>query len=227
MYPSGNADLLYERLKCPLEGRDRRGRRVQLNDAFLGGGSDCVFFEIKGRWLREDVLTGAPEEYQRREKYSGKVGVGQLARNISRLAQGEWKAEADELAGIERVFPVMAVYDDRLDAPLHPRFLAMEFARCLSGKDTLGHVRLGKWVIAPLTVMTTDDLEVLEGSLREFGLCELLRDYAHECTDRFVSLHNFMASFPKYSRNLQESARIRRAFSGELRALDGMLSARN
>ncbi len=228
MYPSGSAGVLYDRLKCPLEGRDERGRPVQLADAFLSGGSECVFFEIKGKWLREDVLAGAPEEYQRhiRQKYSGKVGVGQLARNISKLAKEEWGAEAEELTGVNRVFPVMVVYDDRLDAPLHPRFLAMEFARCFAGEDTLGQVRLGKWIIAPLTVMTIDILEVLESSVREFGVCELLKDYSRECTDRFVSLHNFMASFPKYSRNLLESIRVRAAFSAELRALEEELSAR-
>jgi hypothetical protein len=229
MYPSGSASVLYDRLKCPLEGRDERSRPVELADAFLSGGSECVFSEIKGKWLREDVLAGAPEEYQRhiREKYSGKVGVGQLARNISKLAKEEWRAEGKELIGVEHAFPMMVVYDGRLDAPLHPRFLAMEFARCLSGNDILGYVRLGKWTIAPLTVMTIDDLELLEGSVREFGLCELLKDYSRECTDRFVSLHNFMASFPKYSRNLLESARVRAAFSAELRALEEKLGARN
>lgn len=72
----------------------------------------------------------------------------------------------------------MVVYDDRLDAPLHPRFLAIEFAVCLSGDETLEHVRVGKWIIAPLTVMTIDNLEILEGSIGEFGLCELLKDYS-------------------------------------------------
>ena len=229
MYPSGNAGMLYDRLRCPLEGRDEKGRPVQLADAFLGGGSECAFFEIKGKWLRGDVLAGAPEEYQRhiREKYSGKVGVGQLARNISKLANEKWRVEAEELTGVESVFPLMIVYDDRLDAPLHPRFLALEFARRLYEDDTLQHVRVGKWTIAPLTTMTIDDLEVLEGSVREFGLCELLKDYSRECTDRFVSLHNFMASFPKYSRNLLESSRVRAAFSAELRALEEELGARN
>lgn len=71
--------------------------------------------------------------------------------------------------------------------------------------------------------MTIDDLEVLEGPVREFGLCELLNDYSRECTDRFVSLHNFMATFPKYSRHLLESARVRAAFSAELRSLEEKL----
>lgn len=222
MYPSSSGGLLYDRLTCPFEGSNEKGRPVQLADAFLGGGSECVFFEIKGKWLRENVLSGAPEEYQThvREKYSGKVGVGQLARNISKLAKKEWRTEADELTGTQNVFPVMVVYDDRLDAPLHPRFLALEFAHCLSDDDTLRYVRFGEWIIAPLTLMTIDSLELLESSMRGFGLCELLKDYSRECTDRFVSLHNFMVSVPKYSRNLFESERVRAAFSAELRALE-------
>jgi hypothetical protein len=75
--------------------------------------------------------------------------------------------------------------------------------------------------------LTIDNLELLEGSLREFGLCELLQDYSRECTDRFVSLHNLMASFPKYSRNLFESQRVRAAFSCELGRLEGKLDARS
>ena len=227
MYPSGGSRVLYDRLKCPLAGRDEKGRLIQLADAFLGGGPECALFEIKGRWLRNDMLAGAPEEYQRhiREKYSGKVGVGQLARNLSKLANEEWKAEASDVNGVESAFPVMIVYDDRLDAPLHPRFLAIEFARRLYDEDALRHVRVGNWTIAPLTTMTIDDLEVLEGSVREFGLCELLRDYSRECADRFVSLHNFMASSPKYSKHLLESERVRSAFSAELRSLEEKLHA--
>jgi len=144
----------------------------------------------------------------------------------SKLAKEEWRAEAEAPIGVEHAFPVVVLYDDRLDAPPHPRFLAMEFARCLSGNETLEHVRVGKWIIAPLTVMTVDNLEILEGSVGKFGLCELLKDYSRECTDRFVSLHNFMASFPKYSRNLLDSTRVRAAFSAELRALEEELSAR-
>jgi hypothetical protein len=173
------------------------------------------------------MLAGAPEEYQKhiREKYSGKVGVGQLQRNISKLANEEWKPETSEVSGVEIAFPVMIVYDDRLDAPLHARFLAIEFARQLYADDALKYVRVGKWTIAPLTTMTIDDLEVLEG-VRDFGLCELLNDYSRECTDRFVSLHNFMSSFPKYSRHLLESARVRAAFSAELRSLEEKLKSR-
>jgi hypothetical protein len=227
MYPSPESTLLYDRLRLPLRGRDKRGSEIQLADAFLGGGPECVFFEIKGRWLREDVLARAPEYYQQhiREKYSGKVGVGQLARNISDLAHEECNPEGEELTGIEYVFPVMLVYDDRLDAPLHPRFLAQEFARCLCGDDALRYTRVGKWMVAPLTVMTLDNLELLEASVRAFGLFELLRDYSRECIERYVSLHNFMASFPRYSRNLFESGRVRAAFSAELRTLEEKFTA--
>ena len=61
--------------------------------------------------------------------------------------------------------------------------------------------------------------------MREFGLCELLRDYSRECTDRFVSLRNFMASSPKYSKHVLESERVRSAFSAELRSLEEKLHA--
>ena len=201
---------------------------MQLADAFLGGGSECIFFEIKGRWLKEEVLVGAPEDYQKelRDKYSGeKIGVGQIVCNILGLANRRLQTEGEELRGVERIFPVLVAYDYRLDAPLHPRFLARDFARGLSGDDTIREIRAGVWSVAPLTVMTIDDFEILESSVGEFSLCELLRDYSRECGDRFVSLHNFMASYVKYAQKMRENARVRSAFSAELRALEERFEA--
>jgi hypothetical protein len=75
-----------------------------------------------------------------------------------------------------------------------PSVLAREFSRTLCGYDSPGHTQIGEFTVAPLTVMTINDLEILEYSVREFSLGELLRDYSLECPDRFMSLHNFMAS---------------------------------
>jgi hypothetical protein len=163
MYPSVGSGLLYDRLRCPLRGNDQKGREVQLADAFLGGNSEAVFFEIKGRWLKEEVLAAAPEDYQKqlRDKYSGKTGVGQIVRNILTLTNGQSRTEGEELAGVERIFPVLVAYEYRLDAPLHPRFLAQDFARGLSGDDTIREIRVGAWSVAPLTVMTIDDFRNL------------------------------------------------------------------
>ncbi len=78
--------------------------------------------------------------------------------------------------------------------------------------------------MAPLTVMTIDDLEILESSLREFSLCDLLKDYSHECPDRYLSLHNFMASSRNYSSKFFENERARSEFSKELRTLEEVFS---
>ena len=105
-------------------GRGARGAEVELADAYLGGGAEGVLFEIKGKWLRDDVLSGAPENYQEhvRQKYAGH-GVGQIAQSISKLASGEWSPVKNELAGVRYIFPVLVTDDEKLDAPLHPRFL--------------------------------------------------------------------------------------------------------
>ena len=58
--------------------------------------------------------------------------------------------------------------------------------------------------MAPLTVMTIQDLENLETSIGNFSLANLLADYSRECPDRMRSLHNFIALSdygPKIERN--------------------------
>jgi hypothetical protein len=56
----------------------------------------------------------------------------------------------------------------------------------------LGTVPAGKRV-APLTIITIQDLENLERSIEGFGFIDMLRDYDRECPDRMRSLHNFLA----------------------------------
>lgn len=45
-----------------------------------------------------------------------------------------------------------------------------------------------------LIIMTTEDLEDLEVSVRNFGFKELLTDYSKECPDRLVNLRNYIVS---------------------------------
>ena len=73
-----------------------------------------------------------------------------------------------------------------MDAPALGQFLESEF------RSLLGTVPRGKHV-RPLTVMTIQDLENLEGSVNAFSFVRLLDDYAQECPDRVRSLHNFIA----------------------------------
>ena len=48
--------------------------------------------------------------------------------------------------------------------------------------------------MAPLILITIDDLESLESSLSNFTLVSLLRSYSAATPDRLVSLHNFLSA---------------------------------
>ena len=62
--------------------------------------------------------------------------------------------------------------------------------------------------VMPLTVMTITDLENLEFSVDQFGMRQLLADYAVAHPDALVSLHNFMAVDPRYADKLKPSAQL-------------------
>ena len=87
------------------------------------------------------------------------------------------------------LYPVLVVHDGRLDAPALGNFLEVDF------RALLGPVPEGKHV-APLTIMTINDLENLEKSVSAFGLLDLLADYSRECPDRMRSLHNYTVYSP-------------------------------
>jgi len=58
--------------------------------------------------------------------------------------------------------------------------------------------------VAPLTIMTVQDLENLEKSIGHFSLADLLASYTRECPDRMRSLHNFIA-FSEFGKMIEPS----------------------
>src|SRR6267142_2606929 len=81
------------------------------------------------------------------------------------------RAERHEFANTSVIYPVLVVHDTRLDAPALGHFLENDF------RSLLGTVPPGKRV-APLTVMTIQDLENLERSVESFSFVKLLEDYS-------------------------------------------------
>jgi hypothetical protein len=81
----------------------------------------------------------------------------------------------------------------------------------LQGEPLLtGHVRKNGLDIAPLTLMTIDDFELLETSTRYFALEALLADYTKAVPDRMTTLHNFIAMTEPYHSQLRGSVRLER-----------------
>ncbi|WP_437999875.1 hypothetical protein WMF26_08260 [Sorangium sp. So ce185] len=208
MYPPLSAPLL-DRFTCNPHGVTKSGDDVEVADALLLYIDEAVLFETKGVFVREDATqhdgidaylielrkkygVGAGGPKDRRAK-----GAGQLAKSIHRLAERELTLAVPDWKWVRIVYPVLVVYDTALSSPGHAEFFQEEFARALEPDDTFasGYMRKVSLRVAPLTVMTIEDLEVLESSVRNFQLVDLLKDYA--CTTRGgvrMSLRDFMAS---------------------------------
>lgn len=191
----------------------------------MTGIDEIALVEAKAVWVRDDtVLTADPTQYlaQLRRKYGAepdedgdgkpKKGIAQLARSIGRIAAGTWIANDDSLFSARGIYPVLLVHDTLLSAPVHGHFLAKEFERFLQPDESFasGYMRKGRFHVSPLALMTIDDLELLETSVEEFALIDLLRDYSAQCPDRFVSLHNLprrvaLRRAPAHVRNRRSS----------------------
>lgn len=210
MYPSRPG--LVDRLDFNVPGADASGRPFEI-DAALNDVTEAAIFEMKAAWLREDTIID--DNYETflnhiRSKYgalpgSGErdKGVAQLARIIGSIVRDEWTGRGGEFAKAKVLYPVLVVHDARLDAPALGNFLLQEFTALL------GAIPKGKR-IAPLCVMTINDLEMMESSVGQFSMCGLLADYARECPDRMRSLHNFIA-FSDYGAKIKPSADLIRS----------------
>lgn len=190
-----------KRFRCNILGTDIEGTDFEI-DACLNDRLELVLFEIKTGLIREDSILGENHESlltQLRLKYvwnedEKAVGVGQLARVISILAARKWVGSSHEFSNVQLVYPVLLVHDPLLAAPVYGHFLAEEFKEVLAPEKELpsGELRKAHLRVAPLIIMTVDDLENLETSIEHFGFRDLLSAYSEGCPDRLMSLQHFM-----------------------------------
>jgi hypothetical protein len=205
MYP--HRASLVDRVGFNILGRDGSGRAFEI-DAALHDVTEAAVFEMKAGWVREDTILdverflneiqskyGALPNSGEREK-----GVAQLARSIRAIVRGEWSGSNNEFRDVKVIYPVLVVHDVRMGAPGIGHFLAEEFVRLLGAAPATKRV-------APLTLMTIDDLENMESSVEQFSMCQLLADYSRECPDRLRSLHNYIA-FSDYGAKVLPSGEL-------------------
>jgi hypothetical protein len=159
------------------------GRRdpYELDAVIFNNLAAATIFEVKAAWIREDCVDdGGPEDFAThvRGKYGasdeGAKGVAQLARNVGHVVRGEMKDQA-YWSGILCFFPVLLVHDTRLSSI--GDILNSDF------RELLGPVPKGRRV-ADLILMTVVDIEIIEFTLAEFSLSEILRDYDKVCFSR-------------------------------------------
>lgn len=224
MYPSAASPVLPDRLTCNLHGTSRSGDDVELADACLNDVTDVVLFETKAAFLREESSVDIyvyEQELKKKygvtagsEKDRGVKGAGQLARSIRRIVAGELTPVGSDWERVRHIFPVLVVYDVSLNSPGHAEFFEEEFRQALEPDEMgpSGFMQKGARTVAPLTLMTIEDLENLESSVQHFRLVDFLRDYAGTTRNGVrLSLHDFMASVQDkyrliYSKELAERA---------------------
>ena len=189
----------------PNPSRDDRGKQSELADAGVVLNESLLLFEAKGVFVRDDV-TQRPAGYveELRGKYVQKPGkaatpkgVGQLARGIRRIVADDYLAVAQDLATVRLVYPILVVRDASMTTPGHVEFLAPEFVKALQPDATAtdGYMSVGRFRVAPLTVITIENLEDLESSVESFHLPRFLDEYSRQgVAGARPSLHEFMVS---------------------------------
>ena len=190
--------------------RETKNNGAQVADFIIDDVSEIVVIEAKSVRIQDDKIShGKPAIFVEhlRTRYGGEKteqGYKQLARSIRKISAQEWHPAGIDLTRTKRIYPILLVHDDFLDAPLSGYFLANEFNLQLhpDSLETGGWMVKGRFRVAPLIVMTIDDLECLETSLCKFTLVDLLKAYSASVPDRLASLHNFQAAnqerFPLY-----------------------------
>ena len=229
IYPAPSPHLA-DRLLCNVKESTAQGE-VEIADALLLDVNDAVLFEAKAGFIPDGTMhPDSPESYfaALRGKYGvtpgapndrAIKGVGQLARSIRMIANAAVPVISAELHSIRTLFPVLVVYDAALDSPGHADFFAEEFRAALEPTqlDRDGFMRLGRFRIAPLTLMTLPELERLESSVKHFRLVDMLREYASVAPNGpRPSLHDFWVANAKRFRCFASTELADRA----LRALD-------
>lgn len=125
-------------------------------------------------------------------------GVTQLANTIIGLEKGQYQAVGRDFSKVKKVFPVLLVHDGLIDAPMHPYFFAKEFVTALKPDEILpnGFLKKGRYLVAPMTLMTLEDLENFEFPIRKkgFSLRDAFQRYVEISPDRLESFRNFCVS---------------------------------
>jgi len=216
-----SSEILADRFFKNIQVLDNIGNCIEI-DAMLNDVSELVLFEVKSGFIPETAVLC--DDYMTllqslRNRYSvtcnskgrSKLkGVGQLARSVKAISEKKWAGIVDEYRAVEFIYPVLVVHDTFLTSPVYGSFFASEFAAHLEPDTTLPN---GIFVkrnikIAPVIVMSVDDLENLETSIEHFSFRDLLADYSRSCSDRLMSLHNFISYSARYRDNMYHNRNL-------------------
>lgn len=199
IYPGSDSHLA-KRLFSDV--REINNKGIQVADFIIDNVFEIIVIETKAVWIQDEMISHNHTNVfitHLKTRYGGtndKKGYMQLARNISKISAQEWQPDGIDLTKTKRIYPVLLVHDNLLDAPIFGHYLANEFKQALEpdSLEASGWMIKGSFFVAPLIVLTIDDIECLESSLATFTLADLLLDYSIATPDRMVSLNNFLAA---------------------------------
>lgn len=208
-----------------LKGRDPVEGEYEI-DAVYRCRKQLLAFEVKATFLREDrfgdperFLEHLDEKYVLRDKDGSETAraLEQLVRICRVVASGNPLACGFDTTQIQLIHPILITYDAVLSAPKVGEYLAERFMELLEPEDVLpsGQVWKGRVRVAPLIVLTANDIENLEDSVVNFRFTQLLFEYEKECETRFLSLHDYIA-ISRYKDMLEPNNRLAQNAKGVL-----------
>jgi len=205
-----------------------KGKTLEI-DGCLNNVTEVALFEMKAVWLREDILRNGDyskviEHLLKKYGVSDNTtkGIGQLANIVRFIAKHQNEQLVQEFSKVNVIYPVLLVHDVFLSAPLYGQLLAREFRKLLSIEAELesSGFRLNNLIIKDLVLVTVEDLENMESLVNYVGFLEFLNDYSNCCSDRMMSVNNFIAT-SKYSQHIRHNkflaAKSEEVFSRSLR----------
>ncbi len=186
-----------------------RYRNTEI-DAVLDYGDKIIIIETKSSWVKDDVMytSTSEEDYlnELRKKYcvrqcKGKShygGIYQLAGDIYGLINKKW---GDEFCRANVIYPIMIIHN-RFDASLlHSYFFNIEFisrlTQLLKKSNDKYIIEYNGYIIKSLIVITVDDLEAIESTIKSTQspkpFIDIMLEYDKYSPDRNETLHNFLA----------------------------------
>jgi hypothetical protein len=210
MHPKG--PKLVERVWFGAQGKTAKGDAFQVDAHMvepIGETLAAIIIEAKAVFLPEHAILDDPGIFlaELRRRYgkdpggAGRhKGVAQLARIIRAILDRAWRGEDRELDKASAVAPVLLTHDTRMDSPIVCWQLNEDLFKLI------GDIPFG-WRVAPLILLTIEDLENLESSVGQFTLAELVRDYHDASPDRMISFQRFLIG-SKYAALIKPSGAI-------------------
>ena len=169
---------------------DDPGEAMTRCDAVLETRPELVLFEYKASYLRTDAkLSGSPgqllEDVRRKVATAagggeGAKGIHQLAASCVRFHQTGEIPGLGAIGGIRRVYPVLVTLDAAFAANGMNRYLDELFKGAVGPLANPG-------VVAPLTVLTAEDLENVLPYTPERSFVDLLQTYHTEDPELLTS----------------------------------------